>query len=94
MILRRIDVILFIGIKAKLRKDICKRSIFFAKRVSTRLGSKENVIFRNIQQAEGFFLQKDYSKNQSHGIQSAENIFFSLKGKKRPWYLCFVLQNK
>lgn len=36
-------------------------------------------------------MQKDYSKYQSPGIRSAENIFFFLKGKKDRgiYVLCF-----
>ena len=62
--------------------------------VYNRPGSKENVIFFQNIQAEAFFLQKNYSKNQSHGIQSAENIFFSFWKEKGLGYLCFVLQIK
>ena len=51
------------------------KETFFAKRVFIRHGSKENVIFQNIQQAEGFFLQKDYSKNQSHGMEHRKHFF-------------------
>lgn len=43
--------------------------------VSNRPGSEENVFFLEYSN-RSFFLQKNYSKNQSHGIQSAENIFF------------------
>lgn len=36
-------------------------------------------------------MQKDYSKNKSHGIQNAETFFFFLKGKKGRgiYVLCF-----
>ena len=93
MNLRRIDVFLFISIKEKLHKNICKRNKVLRKGFFIRHGSKENVIFQNVQ-VECHFFAKNYSKNQNHGIQSAENIFLFLKGKKRPWYLCFVPQSK
>lgn len=87
--LRRIDVFLFIGIKGKPHKNICKR-IFFAKMVYNRPGSEENVFFFRIFKQKPFFA-KNYSENQSHGIRSAENIFSFLKGKKDRgiYVLCF-----
>lgn len=79
-------------LKQNCTKIYVKETLSFAKRVFIRPGSEENVIFQNIQQAEGFFCKKNYSKNQSHGIQSAENIFSFLKGKKKAggiYVLCF-----
>ena len=51
---------------------------------------KKMYFFQNIQ-AEAFFCKKNYSKNQTHGIQSAENIFSFLKCKKDRgiYVLCF-----
>lgn len=88
--LRRIDVFLFIGIKGKPHKNICKR-IFFAKMVYNRPGSEENVFFFRIFKSKPFFCKKNYSENQSHDIQSAENIFSFLKCKKSQgiYVLCF-----
>lgn len=77
--------------KQNCTKIYVKETLSFAKRVFIRPGSKENVIFRNIQQAEGFFLQKGYSKNQSHSIRSKENIFSFLKSRidRGIYVLCF-----
>ena len=50
--------------------------------VYNRPGSEENVFFFRIFKQKPFFWKKNYSENQSHGIQNAENIFFFLKGKK------------
>lgn len=61
-------------LKENRTKIYIKEAFFFAKRVSTRPGSEKMYFFQNIQ-AEAFFV-KNYSKNQSHGIQSAENNFF------------------
>lgn len=80
--------------KQNCTKIYVKETLSFAKRVFIRLGSKENVFFLRIFKQKPFFAKKNYSKNQSHGIQSAENIFSFLKGKKGREYLCFVLQNK
>lgn len=55
---------------------ICAKEIFLRKGFFICPGSKENVIFQNIQVECHFFCKKNYSKNQSHGIQSAENISF------------------
>lgn len=49
--------------------------------VFIRPTSKENVFFSEYSSRRLFFV-KNYSENQSHGIQSAESIFFFLKGKK------------
>ena len=61
--------------KQNCTKIYVKETFFFAKRVSARPGSKENVFFLRIFRQKPFFA-KNYSKNQSHGIQSAENNFF------------------
>lgn len=55
---------------------MCKRKFFLRKWFFIRPDSKENVFFLRIFRHKAFFLQKNYSKNQSHGIQSAENILF------------------
>ena len=52
---------------------------------------KKMYFFQNIQAEAFFFCKKNYSKNQTHGIQSAENIFSFLKCKKDRgiYVLCF-----
>lgn len=67
------------------------KETFFAKRVFIRPGSKENVFFSEYSSRSLFFCKKNYSKNQSHGIQSAENIFSFLKSRidRGSYVLCF-----
>lgn len=79
-----------LALKQNCAKIYVKETFFFAKRFFIRPGSKKMYFFQNIQQ-KPFFCKKNYSRNQSHGIQSAENIFFFLKGKKARgiYVLCF-----
>lgn len=63
--------------KQNCTKIYVKETLSFAKRVFIRPGSKENVFFFRIFKQKPSFAKKNYSKNQSHGIQSTENIFFS-----------------
>lgn len=71
-----------LALKKNFTKIYVKETFFFAKRVFIRPGSEENVFFLEYSSRSLFFCKKNYSKNQSHGIQSAENIFSFLKGKK------------
>lgn len=90
--LRRIDVFLFIGIKAKLHKNICKRNIFFAKRVSARPGSKENVFFFRIFKQKPFFAKKTILKIKVTVFRAQKTFFpfWKVKKKHRGIYvLCF-----
>lgn len=77
MNLRRIDVLLFIGIKAKLHKNICKRNIFLRKGFFIRPGSKENVFFFQNIQAEAFFLQKNILKIKATAFRAQKTFFLS-----------------
>ena len=63
-------------LKQNCTKIYVKETFFLAKRVFIRPGSKENVFFLEYSTSRSLFFAKNYSKNQSHGIQSAENIFF------------------
>lgn len=62
--------------KQNCTKIYVKKILSFAKRVFIRPGSKENVFFFRIFSRSLFFCKKNYSKDQNHGIQSAEKIFF------------------
>lgn len=73
---------LFIGIKAKLHKIYIKEIFFLRKGFSFVPVLKKMYFFSEYSSRSFFFAKKNYSENQSHGIQSAENIFFFLKGKK------------
>jgi len=88
--LRRIDVFLFIGIKAKLHK-IYVKEFFLRKGLPLVPVLKKMYFFFRIFKQKAFFCKKNYSKNQSHGIQSTENIFSFLKCKKSQgiYVLCF-----
>lgn len=78
--LRRIDVFLFIGIKGKPHKNICKR-IFFAKMVYNRPGSEENVFFFRIFKQKLFFEKKTILKIKVTAFRAQKAFFFFLKGK-------------
>lgn len=89
--LRRIDVFLFIGIKAKLHKNICKRNNFFAKRVFIRPVSKENVIFSEYSTSRRLFCKKTILNIKVPVFGVRKTFFFFLKGKKDRgiYVLCF-----
>lgn len=72
--LRRIDVFLFIGIKAKLHK-IYVKEFFFAKGVATRPGSKENVFFFRIFKQKAFFAKKTILKIKVTVFRAQKTFF-------------------
>lgn len=76
--------------KQNCTKIYVKETFFLRKGFFIRHGSKENVIFQNIQQAEGFFCKKTILKIKVT-VWSTENIFFFLKSKKDRgiYVLCF-----
>lgn len=74
---------LFIGIKAKLHKNICKRNIFFAKRVFLFVPVlKKCIFFQNIQAEAFFFVKKTILKIKVTAFRAQKAFFFFLKGKK------------
>ena len=90
MNLRRIDVILFIGIKEKLHKNICKRNKVLRKGLSFVPVLKKMYFFRIFKQ-KPFFFQKTILKIKVTAFR-VQKIFFSfLKGKKGRgvYVLCF-----
>ena len=78
-------------LKQNCTKIYVKETFFCEKGFSFVPVLKKMYFFKNIQAEAFFFCKKNYSKNQSHGIQSAENIFSFLKSRidRGIYVLCF-----
>ncbi len=83
-----------LALKKNFTKIYVKETKFCEKVFFIRHGSKENVFFLEYSSRSLFFAKKTILKIKVTVFGVRKTFFFFLKGKKRPWYLCFVFQIK